>query len=452
MAVMRRLAKSYGSVWCCATLVLSMVALLVRWQPGSSFVVSRSAKNTLPSKRTTWSSSIVASFSRPVVSAGGIGDAPEESVGSSFLVFALSASAVAVLSAARGISQQGRRTSHGRGVVLHASQDGGIVKKGGKIAKSDETTSVDWNNVSNEWEIDCFSRPVVRDGKKMWELMLTDKNAAYRRVAQMKPTRVNSVVVQKLLTIFIEESKVKPRVIRFFRKVMKNMLTVAVNNCIDLMGEPLANTKAIPTRNCHMLRLWLGYREREVYPKMIGYNPPPKKRSTSVQAQMVKMVYEPLPKNLLFSKYAVCAFELSVLQQLQPGQLPGTRCRIPPGIPENTQVYGLLLLSLNADYLAMQVKSLELAAVRFEPETDELLMDLGIDTTYKVCQVPSEEKEVLLKFERSKRQLGGFHFVAFHDELTGNNIALPLNGEPRQEGMLTALWSLIDYYPQDKDD
>ncbi|CAK0871514.1 unnamed protein product, partial [Prorocentrum cordatum] len=82
--------------------------------------------------------------------------------------------------------------------------------------------------VSEDWEVDCFSRPIVRDGKKIWELMVTDANGMYRRVAQMKPTRVNSVVVQKLITIFIEEAKVKPRSIRFFRKVMKNMLTVSL--------------------------------------------------------------------------------------------------------------------------------------------------------------------------------------------------------------------------------
>merc|ERR1712060_486387 len=113
--------------------------------------------------------------------------------------------------------------------------------------------------VPTKWEIDCFSRPVLRDGKKMWELMLTDKNAVYRRVAQMKPTRVNSVVVQKLLTIFIEESKVKPRIIRFYRKVMKNMLIVALNAVKDTVPDYLTDTKIIPSRNCHMLRLWLAY-------------------------------------------------------------------------------------------------------------------------------------------------------------------------------------------------
>lgn len=29
--------------------------------------------------------------------------------------------------------------------------------------------------ISSEWELDCFSRPVLVDGKKLWELLVTDE-------------------------------------------------------------------------------------------------------------------------------------------------------------------------------------------------------------------------------------------------------------------------------------
>jgi len=319
--------------------------------------------------------------------------------------------------------------------------------------KSDVPDDLDWDQVSNEWEVDCFSRPVMRDGKKMWELMLTDSNAVYRRVAQMKPTRVNSVVVEKLMRIFIEESKVKPRVIRFYRKVMKNMLTVALFNVKDTMPEFLEKLKIIPSRNCHMLRLWLSYREREVYPKMQGYSPAKKKRSTTVQASMVKMAYEGLPNSLSFRRYAVSAIPLGALAQMKPGMLPGQLCRIPPGFADNAMVYGIVILTPRAEVVCSTLKNKELSAARLDAETNELVIDLGIDTTYKIDKIKSEEKEGYLQMERAKKQMGGLHFVAVHNNFTGGEPNLPIEADDMGpgEGCITGLWTLMDYTYQDDD-
>eukprot|EP00913_Durusdinium_trenchii_P019492 g18323.t2 len=183
-------------------------------------------------------------------------------------------------------------------------------------------------------------------------LMVTDANGVYRRVAQMKPTRVNSVVVQKLMTIFIEESKT----IRFFRKVMKNMLIVALNAVKDTMPQYMEKCKILPSRNCHMLRLWLSYRE-QVYPKMIGYAAPAKKKTTSVQTSMVKMAYENLPERLRFSRYALTAIELGALARVKPGQLPGNLARIPPGFSDNAQVWGVIIFTSRADSTPVMFES-----------------------------------------------------------------------------------------------
>lgn len=267
----------------------------------------------------------------------------------------------------------------------------------------------------------------------MWELMVTDANGVYRRVAQMKPTRVNSVVVQKLMTIFIEESKVKPQSIRFFRKVMKNMLIVALNAVKDTMPQYMEKCKIIPSRNCHMLRLWLSYRERE--------------------ASMVKMAYESLPERLRFSRYAISAVPLGALARVKPGQLPGSLARIPPGFSDNAQVYGILIMTSRADIICSTLRSMEMASVRVDLETDDLLLELDIDTTYKIDKIRGEEKEGYLKFERAKRQLGGLHFVAVHDIVTGGEPLLPIEADDMGpgEGCVTGLWTLIDYSLQDED-
>lgn len=311
-------------------------------------------------------------------------------------------------------------------------------------------SNLDWNKVSTEWEIDCFSRPVQRDGKKMWELLLTDSNAVYRRVAQMKPTRVNSVVVQKIIQIFIEESKVKPRTIRFYRKVMKNMLTVALNAIKD--EKNLESIKVLPSRNCHMLRQWLAYRERMVYPNMDGFLKTPVRRATPVQASMVQMAYEDLPERIRFGRYAISAIPLGSIAGVKPGRLPGQMCRIPPNIEPDTLIHGVIIICTRADVISAQLTNMELCGMRVNLETNDLLMDLGIDTTYKVTKVPTEDKESCLQFERSKKQLKGLHFVAIHNPGSGGEMSLPVEDDDGEEpdGCVTALWLCMDYAPEDK--
>uniref|UniRef100_A0A7S1S538 Uncharacterized protein n=1 Tax=Alexandrium catenella TaxID=2925 RepID=A0A7S1S538_ALECA len=347
----------------------------------------------------------------------------------------------------------GRRRRRAR-APSGAPAPGSVARSAASEKKERKRTfqeDIDWSQVSTEWEVDCFSRPVMADGKKMWELMVTDANAVYRRVAQMKPTRVNSVVVQKLLTIFIEESKVKPRVIRFYRKVMKNMLTVALNTVKD-STKYMENVKIIPSRNCHMLRTWLSWREREVYPKMDGYMPMPARRTASVQASMVQMSYEPLPERLRISRYAISAIPLNALMQVKPGQLPGSLCRVPPGFSPNSMVHGLVILTTRDKVMCSLLSTLEVAAMRVNLDSNELVIDLGIDTTYLVNKVPTEDREGCVQLERAKRELGGLHFIAVHNPVTGGEPNLPIQADDMGPGpgCISGLWLCIDYSPVDK--
>jgi len=279
--------------------------------------------------------------------------------------------------------------------------------------------------------------------------LLTDANAVYRRVAQMKPTRVNSVVVQKVLAIFIEDSKVKPKVIRFYRKVMKNMLTVALTTIKD--ENNMQNLKILPSRNCHMLRRWLDYRERSVYPQMQGYVAPPTRRASPVQASSVQMALEKIPPKLKFARYAISAIPWGSLSQVKPGMLPGNLCKVPANLGQDTLVHGVILLSTRSAVITSVLRSEELCGMRVDLDTNDLLMDLGIEQTYKVCKVPLEDKESCLEFERSKRQLGGLHFVAVHNTLTGGEMNLPIeDADVDGEGCISGLWLCIDYSPQDK--
>lgn len=314
-----------------------------------------------------------------------------------------------------------------------------------RAATSPDVLDVNWDDVSPEWEVDCFSRPVMEDGKKIWELLVTDKNAAYRRVAQMKPTRVNSVVVEKILAIFISEAKVKPKSIRFYRKVMKNMLTVALQNVRGTQDLP--KLKILPSRNCHMLRRWLTYREEQVYPKMPGYIASPARRLSPITQQVPNAGFEELPEKMRFAQYAIMGLPMSTLASMKPGAVPGYTCNIPPSALSSENVCGILVMSTRAEFLVTQFLAAELCGMRVDADTNELLVDLGMDTTYKVAKVPLEDKESCREFEASKERLGGLHFVAVFNPVDGYTPNLPLEGyENESKGkMISGMWMCIDY-------
>lgn len=329
---------------------------------------------------------------------------------------------------------------------------GSIVRRAGQLAEQPRSTSIqdniDWSKVSEEWEIDCFSRPVVKDGKKLWELLLTDANGVYRRVAQMKPTRVNSIVVQKLLQIFVDEAKVKPKVIRFYRKVMKNMLTVAIKAVVDSTAG--LDTEILPSRNCQVLRLWLSYREKEVYPKMPGFSPSAIKKTGSVKEAMFQMKHPELPLPLKFPRYIVASIPVAAIGTVPKGLLSGKMCKIPAGLGDSVPVYGVIIISEKAEFLCSVLTTMELNSVRMDIDTNELLMDFGLEETYMVQQVPQEEKESCIEFERQKRELGGLHFVAVHNPQNGD-MSLPVEADEKGKGGIVGLWLCMDFTPLDED-
>ncbi len=65
-----------------------------------------------------------------------------------------------------GISSTNIRTSHH---VLNS--------------EASSTTSIERNpkvTPTEEWELDCYSRPVMVGGKKLWEVLITDSNGSFR--------------------------------------------------------------------------------------------------------------------------------------------------------------------------------------------------------------------------------------------------------------------------------
>lgn len=71
---------------------------------------------------------------------------------------------------------------------------------------------------SGEWQLDFYSRPVQgADGKKLWELLVTDSAGSFYHAEAVPSNCVNSRELRKRVQALIDASAVKPRAIRFFR-------------------------------------------------------------------------------------------------------------------------------------------------------------------------------------------------------------------------------------------
>lgn len=75
------------------------------------------------------------------------------------------------------------------------------------------------DELSDEWELDCYSRPVLgEDGRKLWELLITDSQSDFKFIKTIPSNVVNSRNLRKAVEEVIELSPVRPKTIRFFQK------------------------------------------------------------------------------------------------------------------------------------------------------------------------------------------------------------------------------------------
>ena len=115
---------------------------------------------------------------------------------------------------------------------------------------------------STDWELDCYSRPVVGPGgKKLWEVLVTDSSGSFRFLKTLPSNQVNSKELRKTVEELIDDADVKPSTIRFFRGAMFNMINIALSE-LDVVSKP--------SRCTYEVAQWLQERNRDVYPKMEG--------------------------------------------------------------------------------------------------------------------------------------------------------------------------------------
>ena len=73
---------------------------------------------------------------------------------------------------------------------------------------------------TEDWELDCYSRPVMVGGKKLWEVLLTDSSGSFRVCETLASNKVNSRELRRVVEEAIEVADVKPSTVRFLRGAM----------------------------------------------------------------------------------------------------------------------------------------------------------------------------------------------------------------------------------------
>lgn len=257
---------------------------------------------------------------------------------------------------------------------------------------------------SGQWELDFYSRPVQgSDGKKLWELLVTDSAGSFRHVEAVPSNCVNSRELRSRVQRLIDSSEVKPASVRFFRVQMKNMISIALNE--------LPGVECKPSRVTYRLNEWLETRERDVYPSMAGYRKP------RPEPQPIKLPVK-LPEQLRGEQYAFVTLpyaEFAAGGSITDDNIGfGTLCPLPSdGLPPDLMVPGIAIFSKRAPAIAAWLTGVDLAFVKAVLESREILLEVGLDTQYLLARMRTMgQTSEATQYEEQKLLTSGLHFLS----------------------------------------
>lgn len=259
------------------------------------------------------------------------------------------------------------------------------------------------DDLSDEWEIDCYSRAVIGDdGKKLWEVLISDSKGGFRYLKTVPSNLVNSRNLRKIVEEVIEASPIRPRVIRFFRNQMLNMINIALSTL---------EVEVRPSQRCHNLFMWLRDREKEIYPKMRGYDP--KLKQTTILDYDVSQP-DRLPDVLKSESYAFVALPAEVFWEGQinaENMKRGSLCPL-RDMPKTGWVHGITLFSKRAEAVASWMCGLEIGNLKADLLSKELLLTTDISNQFIVAPLMEAQKKEAQIFEKGKVAANGYHFIS----------------------------------------
>jgi hypothetical protein len=277
------------------------------------------------------------------------------------------------------------------------------------------------NEIENEeivWEIDFFSRPVVdENGKKLWELIVVDQKGSFEHIETVPNNLVNSKELKKRINFLIEKSPQKPKIVKFFRSQMFNMINIALSD-LDLVVRPSRRTFSLYNK--------ISEREAKVYPEMEGYRPFMREMD---MGSSLKKIPQKMPDSLRGEKYVFASLSPMELSSMISRNISfSSFCPIPTNFDENQQIPGIVIFSERAKSLSGWLDGIELCNVYCDLENKNLILECGLDIQFLFAKF-SETKDLKNNnleprfFEKNKKKTQGIHFLAVQSYSKQNEIA-----------------------------
>lgn len=264
------------------------------------------------------------------------------------------------------------------------------------------------------WELDFYSRPILDEQqKKVWEVLLCDQLRTFEYTKFCPSNRVNAAWLRTALEEAMTQAPTPPEKIRFFRRQMSNMITLACEEA----GIPLQ-----PSRRTFTLYQWLKQRIQDVYPTYPGFEPGP---STSVSYEVQPP--QPLPDALMGQRWAFRALEVSALEEMSGWGIDfGETFPLQMiGLAPETSIPGMVIFSSRAKPLAGWMSGLELAFLKMDSDPPaKLLLETGMSERWTVAPLRNTATQAEAQaFEAAKQQAQQVHFLAVQSSLQDESLA-----------------------------
>ena len=260
------------------------------------------------------------------------------------------------------------------------------------------------------WEIDFYSRPVLDDNqKKLWEVLICESpldvkaepEALFRYSQFFSNTEVNSVSLKTALDAAIAAAPNPPDKVRFFRRQMNNMIT---------KGCEEAGIPAYPSRRTLALSQWIEQRMQDYYPTLPNYQ-----AGSNPSVILPSSPAQPLPDALIGEKWRVVTLSASDFAEMPEWEV-GFSEAFPPamfGASPSMPIPGVIIYSSRALPLAAWLSGLELASLRYQPESAQLVLETGANDAWILASLTTVALKAEAEgFETTKQQANQIHFVA----------------------------------------
>lgn len=264
--------------------------------------------------------------------------------------------------------------------------------------------------MSNIWELDFYSRPLLdANNKKVWELLICDRDRNFEWVRECPPNEVNSEWLAKQLVDCVSSTGQTPIKIRFFRPSMTNII---------MRGCKLAGITGQASRRVFTMSAWLAERMASIYPNRDGFqavdpNPLPLK---VLAAQDPK----PVPDALMGERWISVSLKARDFADANEWSMDFSELLDIGDLDPDTIISGIIIISARATALAAWMSGVDPVFIKFERnllgDRTQMQLEASADARWVLAnlQAPKDKNAIDqgAAFEKSKQNSQGLHFLA----------------------------------------